>query len=342
MGNKKYFLCLLTLIYLVQFSISCNHTSKDIDVHKVQFSNTSIRFDKELYKADTNNIAALVETLLQKYPAFTDIYFKEITGFAKTNDSNTFYASVKHYITYKDYVGLHDTVNKYFPNTKTQDVQLLDMYKHIKYYFPKFSIGNTYYFTSGLNYWSALTVDSNIGVGLDMYLGKQYPYYESVQIPGYQIARCEKEYIPINVCKSMYENIYPINAENKNLLDLIVMRGKQLFFMEHMLPTTKEELLLGYTAEQYAWCQKNESAIWNYFKEQKLLFNTNWQDILRYVNDGPNSTGMPPECPGNIGTFIGWQIIKKYEAKTNKSLQEIIENNTLTSQQVLQESKYKP
>jgi hypothetical protein len=321
---------------------SCDTNKNKIDVSKVKHSFKSIRFDKELFASDTTNFPQSITSLINKYPLFADIYFKEITGFAKTNDSTMFYNSVKHFITYKDYKGLQDSVNVKFADTKKLDATLLDLFKHIKYYFPETKLGTVYYFTSGLNNWSAITIDSSIGIGLDMYLGSQYPFYSSVQLPGYQIARCEPSYIPINVCKNIYEADHPMDAESKTLLDLMTMRGKQMVYVESMLPDVEKHKLFGYTPEQYQWCEDNEAAIWNYFTKQKLIYSTLWQDILRYVNDGPSSTGMPPECPGNIGTFIGWKIMKNYASqKSEFKLQELI-NSKMESQALLQMSKYKP
>lgn len=159
---------------------------------------------------------------------------------------------------------------------------------------------------------------SALGIGLDMYLGRQYPFYASVQLPEYEIVKCEREYIPVNAAKVIYEDMFPIEPQGKNLLDLMLLKGKQLIFMEYVLPKTSNELLIGYSPDQLKWCEENEAMTWHYFSVQKLLYSTNWQDIMRYVNDGPTSTGMPPESPGNIGSWIGWQIIHKIWRSTPK------------------------
>ena len=73
-----------------------------------------------------------------------------------------------------------------------------------------------------------------------------------------------------------------------------------------------------------------------------VLYATDWQDIMRYVNDGPNSTGMPPESPGNIGSWIGWQIVKTYFDKHgNISLPQLL-NDKIDAQTFLRESGYRP
>ena len=61
-----------------------------------------------------------------------------------------------------------------------------------------------------------------------------------------------------------------------------------------------------------------------------------------YVNNGPTSTGMPPESPGNIGSWIGWQIIKKYmHQHPEKKLLDIL-NDKNDAQTFLRESGYRP
>lgn len=334
----------LIVCYLITAMLACNNPSskKNIDVSAININYKAIRFDRMLFACDTNNIAKSVNDLGNQHPDFASVYFNEMTGFAKGNDTALFNKSVHHFLTYKDYRGLNDTVQKKFPNTVEIDKQLEAVFKHINYYFPKEKYGTVYYFTSGLNTWSAVTVDTLVGVGLDMYLGKNYPFYNSVQLPAYQIERCEKEYIPVNVSKAIYENIIPFDASGKTLLDLMIAKGKQQIFAEYTNPTINDETLIGYTNPQLKWVEKNEAMVWNYFAEKKLLYSTQWQEMMRYVTDGPTSTGMPAESPGNIGTYIGWQIVRKYiETHPDEKLADILMNKK-ESQTFLRESGYKP
>lgn len=341
--NKPLQIAFFCIAMLSLFS-ACNSgkSKKNIDVSKVEVKIHSIRFDQELYACDTNQMDASVNALGNKYPEFSNVYYREITGFARNNDNEAFLNSVKHFLTYKDYRGLYDTVQKRFPDVKQIDAELSNLFKHVTYYFPNEKVGDVYYFISGLNNWSAVTVDTALGIGLDMYLGTSYPFYASVQLPAYEIEHCKPEFIPVNASKVIYENMFPFEPDGKNLLDLMIMKGKQLLFMEYTLPNSKDELLMGYTDKQLTWCKQNEAMIWNYFSIQKLLYSTNWQDVMRYVNDGPSSTGMPPESPGNIGSWIGWQIIHTYmEKHPEKSMVDIL-NDPSDSQTILRESGYRP
>jgi len=348
MTTQKYYLKPLFTLTVCYLMLTCFNActsggnKKKVDVSAIQVKLRTIRFDQELFACDTNNLEASINALGDKYPDFASVYFKEITGFARTGDNKVFLNSLRHFLTYKDFKGLYDTVQKKFPNVDGINKELVSLFKHVRYYYPDEKLGTVYYFISGLNSWSAVTVDTALAIGLDMYLGKDYPFYASVQLPEYEVQHCEPEFIPVNASKVIYENRYPFQPDGKTLLDMMIMKGKQLIFEEYTLPKTKDELLIGYSPKQLEWCQENEALIWNYFSTQKLLFATDWQDILRYVNDGPSSTGMPPESPGNIGSWIGWQIVRKYmDAHPEKTLQDIL-NDTSDSQTFLRESGYRP
>ncbi len=340
------FLSLSFLCYLFVFGFSsCSpKNNKIIDVKDINVAFKSVRFDDEVMAIDTNNIMDCLNKLGEKYPAFTPIYFQELAGLGSLKDQKIFNENLAHFLTSSDYRILFDSVKKYFPNTKNIDVEIEKYLKHLKYYYPKEPIGDVYYFVSGLNFWSAITVDSNIGVGLDMYLGKNFPFYASskVQIPEYQVRKCEPEYIPINLAKNKYEEKYPMVWEDKTLLDLMIYKGKQILFMQYMLPQISNEKLFGFTPEQLKWCNENEVLIYNFFVQKNILYSNNWQDIARYINDGPNTAGMPTESPGNIGTWIGWKILNQYIDKNNIVDFQMIMNDNNNGQFILRKSKYKP
>lgn len=340
MYKQLSFKILIACYFLILFS--CTNKENDVDVSSISIPYSSIRFDKEIFTIDTNLMNNGLEKIEHLYPEFSTVFLNELTGFAKNGKDSNFYQSFSHFIKYKDYRNLYDTVLQHFPNTTAIDNELELLFKHIKYYFPNEKWGKVYYFVSGLNFWSAITVDTTVGVGLDMYLGKQYPFYASVQLPSYQVTRCEPEYIVPNVCKAIYENNYNLDAEGKNLLDLMIARGKEMYFMQKMIPTLKPEIAMGYTKEQMEWCNKSEAFIWNYFIAQNLLYETNWQTILRYVNDAPTSTGMPPESPGNLGTWIGWQIVTNYMKNNSKTTLQELCSMPIHAQEFLKQSGYKP
>jgi hypothetical protein len=212
----------------------------------------------------------------------------------------------------------------------------------MKHYYPQFFVPKIIYLITGLNQWSVVTVDTSIiGIGLDMYLGDRYPFYAAVQIPDYVIRKCKPEYIPVNTFQAVYRDRIPFEMEGKTLLDMMIQRGKEQYFLSKVVPFKHDTLRLGMTKTQLEWCDASEAMVYNFFVRDELLYETNWQKVLRYVNDGPSAAGMPAESPGNIGTWLGYQIVKAYLKENPKAtLSEILKPHD--AQRFLQESRYKP
>lgn len=344
--SQRYFSHLPSLLMVCYFwgsLMGCSsNASKEVDVSGVSVPYSTIRYDAILQTCDTTRTIPWLDSVRNMHPDFTDIYFQEMAGFVNRDDSNGVAKGMNYFLRQPDYVALQDTVNKHFPNTEKIDKDLKQLFQYVRYYYPKTKYSKVYYFVSGLNQWSAVTVDTLIGVGLDMYLGKDYPFYASVQLADYQTARCIPEYIPVNVAQVIAEDMFPIKPENKTLLDLMLLKGKQQLFLEYVLPQADEEKRYGYKPEQLKWCKENEAMVWHYFAKRNLLYSTQWQEMMRYVNDGPYSTGMPLESPGNIGTWVGHQIIKAYMKKHPEKTFVDVMQLTMDSQTFLRESGYKP
>ncbi len=304
------------------------------------------RFDRDLAKLDTANIAQGLRELQQGYLDFLDFWLDDLMQFGiRGNYSQSNPAvngDLRTFLTYKDYRGLFDTVAAHFPDTKAIEEPLGKGFRYYRHYYPGATIPRIVYFVSGLNNWSVITVDSSlVGIGLDMYLGPDYPFYEAVQIPAYMREQLRPEAAPVNVFKAIYLDRHPFVPEDKTLLDMMVQRGKQQYFLSKVLPFVPEESYIGYTKGQLEWCRTNEAMIYNYFVKGNLLYEKNWTKILRYVNDGPQTAGMAEGSPGNIGSWLGAQIVHAYMDKhADMPMDSLFRNND--AQLILQEAQYKP
>lgn len=333
-------------LILMVFVASCDNGSKQPDVSDIKIALKAQRLDRDLAALDTIQLAAGLQILAPQYPEFLNFYLDTLMGFGingnYTDSSHGINKGLKTFLTHKDYRGLLDTVAKHFPDTKKEDEELTKGFQYLKHYDSNFKVPKVIYFVSGLNNWGAFTYgDDIIGVGLDMFLGKSYPFYTSVGIPDYMGNKLEADYIPVAVFKAIYENRTPFVPENKTLLDMMIQKGKELYFLDKVIPFSKDGVKIGYTEQQMEWAAKNESLVYNFFIHENFLYEKNWQKILRYVTDGPTSAGIP-DSPGNIGAWMGWQIVKAYMNEHPKmSLQDLINDNT-EARVFLQESKYKP
>ena len=94
------------------------------------------------------------------------------------------------------------------------------------------------------------------------------------------------------------------NPSNGRLLDYIIQRGKKLYTLTKLLPEIQDSVLFEFTPKQLEWCNKNKVEIWSYFLAENLLYSTELLKFNKLVNPSPNSPGMPPEAPGQTGSYI--------------------------------------
>lgn len=311
---------------------------------KVSIEYRSHEFYKDYMALDTQNLTVGLKKLKQQYPAFTDFFYDTFLNVEMYGDYENPPALVRELLTEKDYRDLFVEVKKQFPNLKSENQALHTAFQRMKYYDSAFVVPTDVYFFVSYLQLSALIgqTDSVLGIGLDMFLGKDFaPYYSvNLDIPEYELIRFSKENIPVWACRVIYENRFSFEPQGKRLIDLMLEKGKELYFLKKCLPDVPDRLLLGFTDEQMTWCEKNERGIYNFFLEHDLLYQRRLQDIMRYVVDGPYTPGLPPEAPGNVGTYIGWQIIEQFAQNEALDLESVLKEQN--SQLILQKAQYKP
>lgn len=339
-------LSIISIVAITCLCLACSGgKEKQPDVSNVKITLHTQRLDRDLYCADTNKLAASLLDLSKQYPNFLDFYLDTLMGFGIQKnyiDTNSAINEGLHsFLTYKDYRDLFDTVAKHYPNTDHIEADLTKGFQFLQHYYPKYQLPKIVYFVSGLANWGVVSSEGVLGIGLDMFLGAQYPFYASVGQPDYMYINFRHESIAPSVFSTIYNDFHPFEDEEKTLLEMMIQKGKQQYFVEKMLPETPLEDRIGYTPAQLTWCGKNEAMIYNFFLNNQLMFEKNWSKMRRFVVYGPNTQGMPSESPGNIGTWLGLQIVKAF-VKENPalSLEQIFAEKD--AEQFLRKAKYKP
>jgi hypothetical protein len=342
--KRTVFIALLATV--IAFT-GCSTTDNTPDVSGIKVELKTKRFDKAFAALDTLHIADGLKQLKTTYPEFTDFYLDTLLGLGVngnyTDTNQAISGAVHSFLTHKDYRGLSDTIAKHYPDTKDVDADLTKGFQYYKYYFPNYHVPEIVYNSYWLNKMGVFTYDTTlIGICLDMFLDTTYPYYKSVSVPAYLNVQLTKDYIPVALFKTLYRNEHPFEMDNRSLLDMMIQRGKEAYYTEKILPFVPAEARLGFTEEQLKWCSENEEGVYSFFIKQNYLYETNWQKILRYVMEGPNAAGMSEKSPGEVGTWLGLQIVKAYMNENPKlSLADLL-NSQIDAQRLLQESKYKP
>jgi hypothetical protein len=336
----------LVLITLCIFLLSCNNNAeKQPDVSAVKVQLNCRHLDKDLKALDSNHLAEGLIRLEKQYPDFLNFYLDTLMGF---NINKNFVAENKgiseglhSFLTFKDYSDLFDTVAVHYPNTDDVEQDLIKGFQYLQHYYPGYKAPKIIYFVSGLSNWGVVSYEGVLGIGLDMFLGEKYPFYAAVGQPDYMYINFRKRSIAPSVFNTIYNDFHPFRDEEKNLLEMMIQRGKQQYFVEKMLPFVSLEDRIGYTKAQLDWCSENEAMIYNFFLNKNLMFEKNWGVMRRFVVYGPNTSGMPAESPGNIGTWLGLQIVKAYVKENPKvEIEQMFREEN--AEQFLKKSKYKP
>ena len=186
-----------------------------------------------------------------------------------------------------------------------------------------------------------MAMDSLLGIGLDMYLGADYKYYTSLELPHYMIHKFRKEYIVSDCIKGWFQSEWDVPANANDMLSNMIYQGKLLYFSQLMSPEMEDTIRMGYSADQLKWCVDNEAKTWSFFIEQKLLYSKTPGIYMKFINDGNSTNGFPKEAPAKLGCYIGWQIVQSYmNVNSNLTLEDLMKSNE--AQQILNNSKYKP
>ncbi len=334
----------ITVLILIATSFfSCSDKENVPDVSDIKVNLTVQRFEKDFFSMDTMQMENAFNQLQSKYPSFLNDFLYNILALPPQKDSALQMAKKFLY----DYKPVYDAAEKQFTSTKKIEEQLTRGLQFVKYYFPKYTLPqNLITFVGPIEGYANVLTQGGLAVGLQLYLGKDYPVYHSAYIsevyPAYQQRRFEPDYIVVNCMKNMVSDVYPENnrINGEPLIYQMIEAGKRLYLLDKFLPETADSLKTGYTQKQLDGCFKNEGLIWNYFVQNNLLFITDPIQTRDYMSDGPRTEALGPDSPGFIGQFVGWQIIKKWLSSHDKITPEQLLQ--IPGKQIYEEAKYKP
>ena len=141
--------------------------------------------------------------------------------------------------------------------------------------------------------------------------------------------------------KLIADDIFPDKSSTKPLVEQMIEKGKHWWLIDKFLPEIPDSVKTGYSNEQLEWCSENEGLIWTYIVKNENLYAKDPTTIQTYIGEAPFTQGFSQEqSPGNIGPWIGWQIIKQYADKNPGMKPEAV--MMASAKQILDEAKYKP
>jgi hypothetical protein len=230
--------------------------------------------------------------------------------------------------------------HRIFGNSQELKKEFEQAFANLKYYYPRTAIPKVETVLTGLER-DIFVSDTLVVVGLDYYLGesgKYRPYMHE-----YMLRRYNKDFIVPSVLLLMGidSRFNIINNKDKTALAEMIAYGKAYYFAKQMTPCVADGLLIGYTPEELEGSRKNESLIWSRLIEDEVLFSTSHQTKQKYIAERPKTLEVGDKCPGRIGQWVGWQIVKEYmENHPEVTLPQLMQ--LTDAAKLFKESGYKP
>jgi hypothetical protein len=282
--------------------------------------------------------------LKQQFPYFLNDFIVNILGAGPLSDtSNSAIIASRQFLT--SYIQVKDSIELQFENLDWLENELRTPFRLLKYYFPSYQLpGKIVAYIGPFDAPGIAITRYTLAIGLQLYAGKDFSFYTSVQgqelYPRYISRRFEKPYICVNSMNALAEDLFPDSSAGKSLIEQMIRKGKYWWLADRLLPETPDSLKTGFTGKQLAWCRANEGLIWNFILQNNDIFTVDPDLIKSYIGDAPNTDGMPEISPGNIGQWVGWQIVKKYLANHSSiSPRELMKTE---AKKIFEEAKYKP
>ena len=279
------------------------------------------RFDKAFFETAPQDLPALQA----KYPYF----------FPAGNDNAIWQDKMQNPM----WRELYEEVQKKFGNFQKEQTEITELVKHLQHYFPGTKTPKVITVISEMDYHNkVIYADTLVLISLEMYLGKAHRFYE---FPEYIKQNFEpNQLLPDLVSAFAFRKIPP--PKEASFLSQMIYAGKELYLKDLLLPDYADADKIGYLPEQIVWCNENESYIWRYFVEKKMLYSTDQKLGTRFLNPAPFSKfylEIDNESPGRVGAWIGWQIVRAYMKNNKVSIQDLLAADAKT---IFEQSHYKP
>ncbi|MDR1974430.1 MAG: hypothetical protein LBQ31_07120 [Bacteroidales bacterium] len=317
---KKTSLLFSFILSLVAY-VSC----KSADVTPV----TIHRYDKAIMDMSQDSIATELQKLQDEYWVF-------LQGADLSDTANI--RQIKEFKNDEQIRAVWGKIAKTYYDDKKIGVELANVFDNTRKVFPSFKNPDVYTYISFFDVQNRVFYfDSILWIGLDLYVPDNVEQYSAFGIQRYISARLSPEYLMPDVAR--YTGIKLIERkQTRTLLDHIVADGKIICFMQSVLPDTKEHILLGYTPAEWAWCKKNEGKLWEYLAKENLIYESDYNRIRKFINDGPSGNVLEG-APARLSQFVGLRLVSRYLDNTDKNWDALFKAETA---EVLGTSKYKP
>ncbi len=276
------------------------------------------KFDSAFFEMDTISVGKSLQGLMKNYPGFTEDFITKILMIKTVNDTQPIKAF------YRAYLPVYKEVKKVNAMRTAMPI-VKEGFTHLHYYFPNYPLThNVLTFVGPFESYGNIVIKDAVAVGLQMHLGPSSNWYFSDHIqtiyPTYLSRNFTAQNIAINSVINIVNDIVP-QLDTGTFITQIIETGKRQYILNACLPSLHDTVLLGYTKKQLNAVSQEESAIWDYIVDNKIVESKDLAVIGSMTREGLNNEVLGEVFPSNVGKFIGYKIVHTWmQQKEQKNL----------------------
>lgn len=319
------------------------------DVSDIPITLDRVDFDNKFLGLETGDrLQSAIEILKSEHPTLTDIYINNIMRFRSMRDTTDRYiAEIDGFLGSELIAGLKGQIDSVYADRSVLDRQFEKAFRYLKHYFPEKVTPRLYYLMTEFSYATFIFPESEdrdgLGVSLDMFMGKSYPYKKlfptNEAFSDYLTASFDQAYVVKKGMDAIIDDLVGA-PDGPRLIDQMIHNGKKQYMLDKLMPSAPDSIKWEFTDTQMEWVKSNELNLYSHFTSQKMLYSDDQMKYFKFISPSPNSPGLPEEAPGRTANYIGYKIVQAYMDRSGGSLQNLIDEKD--TQTILNTSRYKP
>lgn len=339
----KYTAISFLSILLLSSIISCTETAENTniiqkevikidEVEEAAVSARIVRLDRELAAMKTpQDLAAIY----QKYPTF----FSQYLGAGNRKPTQEDYNRLYQLFSNPELLKFYQDIDKYFGKMDEEKKELDELVKYTKYYFPNYTPPTFFTIYAGLMEPDISVSDSSVFLCLDWFMGSKGKYRPNIY--EYMLSRYDKQFMIPMLATATSTQFIEQNKTDQTLIADMIFFGKAHYFTERVIPDLPDSVNIGYTQQDIKGIDENMTVIWSHFIDHKLFYETSHRIKEQYIGEAPFVNEISNKCPGRIGRWLGWQIVRKYmQTHPEVTLEQLMKETDAAK--IFKESGYKP
>ncbi len=201
------------------------------------------------------------------------------------------------------------------------EYDLTQAYAHVQYFYPDSEVPNATLTYTGYGPIMLNKEENNVFIGAEFFLDFKPPLPD---LPQYLFKYFTADYIPIKLMKSEARELEAYNNSDQTVLNEMIAWGKEYYFASQMVPCSPDSMIVEYTSQELLFATTFKENIWNHFVSNQLFYKTDRETSRKYLDPRPTCFEVSDKCPGMIGRWLGYEIVKAYMDNNESTLQELM------------------